>query len=31
MFVPNFIKYLTDIRTYFTIKNKIVKNKIMYL
>ena len=27
--VPNFIKYLTDIRAYFTIKNIIVKNNVM--
>ena len=29
--VPNFIKYLTDIRTHFIIKNRIAKNKVMSL
>ena len=29
--MPNFIKYLTDIRAHFTIKNKIAKNKIISL
>ena len=29
--MPNFIKYLTDIIAYFTIKNKIAKNKIISL
>ena len=27
--IPNFIKYLTDIRGHFTIKNKIAKNKVV--
>ena len=31
MFVPNFIKYLTDIRAHFTTQNRIAKNKIMSL
>ena len=29
--MPNFIKYLTDLRAYFTIKNKIAKNKVISL
>ena len=29
--MPNFIKYLTDIRAHFTIKNKIAKNKVISL
>ena len=31
MFGTNFIKYLTDIRAHFTIKNRIVKNKVISL
>ena len=27
--MPNFIKYLTDIRAYFTIKNRIAKNNVV--
>ena len=29
--MPNFIKYLTGLRAYFTIKNKIAKNKVISL
>ena len=27
--MPNFIKYLTNIRTHFAIKNRIAKNKVV--
>ena len=29
--MPNFIKYLIDVRAHFTIKNRIAKNKVMSL
>ena len=29
--MPNFIKYLIDIRAHFIIKNKIAKNKVISL
>ena len=29
--MSNFFKYLTDIKTHFTIKNRFAKNKVMSL